>query len=156
MPTSVPFIRPADPIAPMTMQAIDAVRRWLNDCRANHPKCRVKRDGFVPRRLIQIIGKDISALPCNPLVEVQFSEVPTIRLVELDHPVPYVALSYCWGTNRNLWVTTMRSTIESHRRGINALSMPRTIAEAIQVSRLLGFEYIWVDALCIIQDEPDA
>ncbi len=109
----------------------------------------------MPRRLIQIIGKDISTLPCNPLVEVQFSEMPTVRLVEPERPAPYVALSYCWGTNRNLWLTTTKSNIESHRQGINAWSMPRTIAEAIQVSRLLGFEYIWVDALCIIQDDPD-
>jgi hypothetical protein len=140
----------------MMLQAVDAVRRWLNDCRATHSKCRVKRDGFMPRRLIQIIGKDISALPCNPLMAIQFSEVPTLKLVELDHPVPYVALSYCWGTNRDQWITSTKATVERHRQGtINTWLMPRTIAEAIQISRLLGFEYIWVDAICIIQDDPE-
>jgi hypothetical protein len=38
---------------------------------------------------------------------------------------------------------------------MDAWMLPRTISEAIQLARLLGFEYIWVDALCIVQDDGD-
>jgi len=155
IPNAIPFVRPSAPVASMTLQAMDAVRGWLKHCRANHPKCNVKREGFTPRRLLQIIGSDISTVPCNPLVAVQFTEVPILKLVEPDEPVPYVALSYCWGTNKHHWTTTTMSNIERHRKWISALAMPRTIAEAVQVTRLLGFQYIWVDALCIIQDDAE-
>jgi hypothetical protein len=155
IPNPIPFIRSTAPVAAMTLQAMDAVRGWLKHCRANHPKCSVKREGFMPRRLVQIVGSDISTVPCNPLVSVQFTEVPILKLVEPDEPVPYVALSYCWGTNKNHWTTTTTSNIESHRKWISALTIPRTIAEAVQVTRLLGFQYIWIDALCIIQDDVE-
>ncbi|KAK5659842.1 hypothetical protein OQA88_13305 [Cercophora sp. LCS_1] len=155
IPNSIPFIRTTAPVASMTLQAMDAARGWLKQCRANHAKCNVKREGFMPRRLVQIIGSNISTVPCNPLVAVQFTEVPILKLVEPDEPVPYVALSYCWGANTLHWTTTTKSNIESHRKWISALTIPRTIAEAIQMARLLGFEYIWIDALCIVQDDVD-
>jgi hypothetical protein len=33
--------------------------------------------------------------------------------------------------------------------------MPKTFREALQVTKALGYQFIWIDALCIIQDDPD-
>ena len=160
-PTRIPFVRETDPIPSMIMHSADTVRKWLKTCRDNHPKCRIKPSGFTPRRLIRIIGQDISTMPCNPLVTppFQFPDEPTLQLVETDpaspEPIPYAALSYCWGTSRSLWVTTTRHNLPQHRHSIPFTSLPRTISDVILFTRLLGFTHIWVDALCIVQDDVE-
>ena len=32
--------------------------------------------------------------------------------------------------------------------------LPRTIEDAIYLTKKLGFDYVWIDALCIVQDDP--
>ena len=139
----------------MNLQAVDTIRKWLKTCLDNHAKCRRKESAFVPRRLVHITGQNISSMPCNPLVAVQFTGPPSLRLIEPHDPVPYTALSYCWGTNSQYWVTTTKHTIERHKERINPLTLPRTIQDAILISYLLGIQYIWVDALCITQDDKE-
>jgi len=63
---------------------------------------------------------------------------------------PYATLSYCWGAGLPLKTTS--ANILSHCQGIPLESFPKTLAEAIRVTRRLKIRYIWIDALCIIQD----
>lgn len=63
----------------------------------------------------------------------------------------YTALSYCWGTDQPLKLTS--TNIENMKSGLMQLSqLPQTLADAVHVTRSLGIQYLWVDALCIIQD----
>ncbi|KAK0723248.1 heterokaryon incompatibility protein-domain-containing protein, partial [Lasiosphaeria miniovina] len=64
---------------------------------------------------------------------------------------PYACLSYCWGDSRNLQTT--KSTLQERRRGISWTSIPKTLQDAIEITRSLGMGHIWIDALCIIQDD---
>jgi len=63
----------------------------------------------------------------------------------------YAALSYCWGVEPQPLITT-KSNIETLYDNIPTLSLAKTIQEAIFVVRQLGLRYIWIDAICIIQD----
>jgi hypothetical protein len=70
---------------------------------------------------------------------------------------PYVALSYVWG--KKLFFKTLKSNLAQLQKD-NAFSdchtklgVPRTIADAISVVGLLEERYLWVDALCIVQDD---
>lgn len=64
----------------------------------------------------------------------------------------YVALSHCWG--RDPFLQTSAANAERHRSpGIDADALPRTFREAIDFTRKLGLRYIWIDSLCIIQDD---
>lgn len=65
----------------------------------------------------------------------------------------YVCLSYCWGKSEFVMTTT--ETLESHRRGIAITSLPQTFQDAIRVCQALGVQYLWIDALCIIQKQED-
>ncbi|KAK1725429.1 heterokaryon incompatibility protein-domain-containing protein, partial [Colletotrichum acutatum] len=63
----------------------------------------------------------------------------------------FAALSYCWGGNQTMQCET--STLEVFRKDIPFEKLPRTIQDAVKVCSQLGVNYIWVDALCIIQNE---
>ncbi|KAJ6441437.1 fungal specific transcription factor domain-containing protein [Purpureocillium lavendulum] len=47
----------------------------------------------------------------------------------------------------------MKDTYDAHREGIPWSSLPQTFRDAITVGRQIGFDYIWIDSLCIIQDD---
>ncbi|KAL7955547.1 heterokaryon incompatibility domain-containing protein [Trichoderma compactum] len=64
----------------------------------------------------------------------------------------YVALSHCWGTGPNL--CTARSTLQKHKHGIKVSELPPTFRDAVNVARNLSVRYLWIDSLCIIQDDP--
>jgi hypothetical protein len=61
-----------------------------------------------------------------------------------------VALSYCWGTGQTLVTTKENYTV--HTEEISFPQLPKTIQDAIKITRDLDIAFLWVDALCIVQD----
>ncbi|VUC32174.1 unnamed protein product [Clonostachys rosea] len=118
--------------------SLDLVKTWLADCDETHEKecsSRKPRDG--PGRLISI-------------------QDDTVRLVEtasLDTLPQYATLTYCWGKVPFLKLT--QDTYAEFLAGISLDRLPQTFQDAIIVARRLGLSYIWIDALCIIQEEPE-
>lgn len=66
---------------------------------------------------------------------------------------PYVALSYVWGESSNIDNKTEDSCVGDRCELPQTLSS--VITDAITVTQALGFRYLWVDALCINQDDAD-
>jgi hypothetical protein len=64
----------------------------------------------------------------------------------------YVALSHQWGSNT---FRTTRDNLNAYREGIVFDELPKTFQDAVIVARSLGIRYLWVDSLCIIQDDDD-
>ena len=63
-------------------------------------------------------------------------------------------LSHCWGSSRH-GITT-ESDIQECKRKLEVDDFPILYRDAIQIVRKLGFQYVWIDSLCIIQDsKPD-
>ncbi|KAH9208753.1 heterokaryon incompatibility protein-domain-containing protein, partial [Leptodontidium sp. 2 PMI_412] len=112
----------------------------LDACVQRHRICRVPDSTFIPRRLIEV-GND-SRDP-RLVEELCATSVPRPR---------YAALSYCWGPEQNTFRTT-RDNIESNKQTIAFTLLPQTIQDAIRVCRALKIDYLWVDALCIIQGD---
>lgn len=48
-----------------------------------------------------------------------------------------------------------KSTFGDLTDGIAFADLPKTFRDAVQVTRKLGFEYLWIDSLCIFQDSLD-
>ncbi|KAH8723805.1 heterokaryon incompatibility protein-domain-containing protein [Phaeosphaeriaceae sp. PMI808] len=63
----------------------------------------------------------------------------------------YVALSYCWGSSRQVMLQSSALRSATHRLDFDDL--PQTIKDAIEVTRSLSIKYLWVDTLCIVQDD---
>jgi hypothetical protein len=62
-------------------------------------------------------------------------------------------LSYCWGGTIDIRLTKDR--YESYTRGIAWDTLPQGYRDAIHLTRKLGVRYIWIDSLCIIQDDEE-
>ncbi|KAL9616842.1 MAG: hypothetical protein Q9160_008332 [Pyrenula sp. 1 TL-2023] len=134
---------PARPIS--SHSASDRCQRllaeWLDDCVTNHTECKVK-SFILPTRLL-LIGP---GLPGSP--------IPSVRLYEPSNErVDYAALSHCWGTHQLQLITT-KATLSDRKRDISWESFPKTFQDAILTTRSLGLQCLWVDALCIVQDDP--
>ncbi|KAK4161494.1 heterokaryon incompatibility protein-domain-containing protein [Cladorrhinum sp. PSN259] len=71
----------------------------------------------------------------------------------------FAALSYCWGSKEEHQKNAVHalqlnaSTKQTLRTGIPTSRLPVTLRQSVEVCRLLDIEYIWIDALCIIQDD---
>ncbi|KAF2093811.1 HET-domain-containing protein [Rhizodiscina lignyota] len=111
---------------------------WLHHCREAHPSCRNQYPDFMPDRLLRI-----SKASKDPvLIQGKFE------------PAPYVALLYCWGNAKDILVTN-RNNLEEHLDRIVLDSLPLVLQDAATVCRLLDVDYLWVDSLCIIQNDED-
>lgn len=69
---------------------------------------------------------------------------------EISAQSKYLTLSHCWG--EQVAATLRQENLSDMKKEINIASLPQTFREALALTKLLGLRYIWIDALCIIQD----
>ncbi|KAF4436050.1 hypothetical protein FACUT_6741 [Fusarium acutatum] len=119
------------------------IQPWMESCReqhAGHEFCGAKYAS--------------SGLPTR-LLDVGETNDPLVQLVEVKsatnlRDVDYLILCYCWG-NGNEKSKTTETNVETRLRGFAVSDLSKTIQDAILLTRLMGFRYLWVDAICIIQ-----
>ncbi|KAH7043819.1 heterokaryon incompatibility protein-domain-containing protein [Macrophomina phaseolina] len=73
---------------------------------------------------------------------------------EEDQHMPYVALSYVWG-GQNAELTVHENVLTRLFPGgleEPLKRMPTVIRDAIELVRRLGFRYLWIDSICIVQN----
>ena len=89
------------------------------------------------------------------------SKDPRLVVTEKKHDnfARYAALSHCWGAPQALqsqmYPRTVKNNIDDFRNGMSMTQLPQTFQDAIVVVRNLGIRYLWIDALCIIQDDKE-
>lgn len=115
----------------------------LAECTAG---CHPWEAKFLPTRLIDV-GTSLSDIPRL----VSSSDIP------LSAETKYAALSYCWGArvHAEKQLKTETATLEKRREGIPCEIMTPAIEDAVHLTKAIGLRYIWIDALCIIQDDRD-
>ena len=70
---------------------------------------------------------------------------------------PYLALSYVWGTVSNIRLTKA-NRLKALRPGalsVYEVDLPATIRDAMTLFRGLDWKYLWVDSLCLLQNDPE-
>ncbi|KAK5657537.1 hypothetical protein OQA88_3110 [Cercophora sp. LCS_1] len=112
---------------------------WMDECESKHQECRREQEPELPTRLIKI----------DAVHEHQ------VRLCETAQKQTgrYAALSHCWGARGHHPPITTRTNLEERKRTIMVKNLGATFSDAIQLCRALGILYIWIDSLCIIQDD---
>lgn len=87
------------------------------------------------------------------LIDVGTSMHEGLRLVESTPGSrgKYITLSHCWGISRHF--TTTKATIQARKECIDFQELPKTFQDAVEVTRYLGIRYLWIDSLCICQDD---
>lgn len=128
-------------IASCASEAIETMRVSLQYCDAYHMKC-YKGDTSLPTRVLQVQYKDCST---------------TISIFETSEVSPrahgkYIALSHCWGGHQP--VRLLSSNLDEYKRNIDLDILPPVFRDAVEVTRRLQVQYLWIDALCIVQDDP--
>ncbi|KAI2632174.1 HET-domain-containing protein [Hypoxylon sp. NC1633] len=99
------------------------------------------------------------------LIEVGDEGADFCRLVETESDpilsssteIPFATLSYCWGPPEDAarQFQTERSSLDNRLSGFPIAQVSPILRDAIQVARALRIPYLWVDAVCIIQDDKD-
>ncbi|KAH8810760.1 heterokaryon incompatibility protein-domain-containing protein [Xylogone sp. PMI_703] len=120
------------------------IQKWLINCDQNHPSCHDELEnnnfGPLPKRVIDVGPDDNSGIH---IVEHDDKEQPIKE--------PYIALSHCWGLTQH--TLSLKGTIGNWKENIPWSKLRKTFREAITMTRRLGIQYIWIDSLCIIQDD---
>lgn len=114
---------------------------WISECRQSHPECFKYSNssaGYTPdfpTRLINVCPLD-----------------GNIRLVPSTTKAigeEYLTLSHRWTSSM---YTTTQQSLESHLTRLPFEKLSVCFKDAIKITRQLGFQYLWIDALCITQD----
>ena len=120
---------------------IAMMRQWSVYCLHNHPSCsRRKQDQRLPTRVLDVGTGD---RPREPYLFEANGQRGT-----------YVTLSHRWGTMSKQFRTT-KGNLHNHKFQIRLHEFPTLFQDAIKVTRLLGVQYLWIDCLCIVQDDDD-
>lgn len=116
------------------------IQTWRHVCQTEHPSCRTTSAPCeLPTRLIEVVPTS------NP---------DFVRLRNTKGMVgSYAALTYCWGKTRQQ--TTTKETISDHLVRIPLRCLPAAIQDAVWLCRGLNIPYLWIDALCIIQNDAE-
>lgn len=119
----------------LSRQGLVFINACLRLCQEHHTHCK-QDDLSLPSRLLDIgTGDDTH-----------------VRLIETQNVenAKYTALSYCWGNDPS--IKTITGNLEDMKCGIALEKLPAAYRDAIALTKRLDVRYIWIDALCIIQD----
>lgn len=124
----------------------DQIKRWLSRCIDDH-------------------GPDCNALrtPTPITLPSSFRLVDTSEwcVVHMPDPEEYVALSYVWAlasdSAEKQKLQLQRDNVQEMEKpgGLDRGLLPEVLVDAIQLCAELGQRYLWIDRLCIVQDDMD-
>ena len=120
--------------------ALSWVQRQIDACLNSHEHCKSKDRDFLPTRLLSV----------RP-----YKGSPDVQLVnskDLPSSTKYIALSHCWG-KFHIQCLTRQANLSQQLEWILWGTLTRTFQDAVDFTRRLSVEYIWIDSMCIIQDD---
>ncbi|KAI9667677.1 MAG: hypothetical protein M1821_000494 [Bathelium mastoideum] len=125
------------PDSPDSEDCFKMSRSWIERCVNEHEEsiCGAVNGNCLPTRVI-----DVGRFDCPPKLVVTKGE-----------KARYIALSHCWG--REQTYQTTRQTMASRCKALELRDMPKTFTDAIRLTRQHEIQYLWIDSLCIIQDD---
>jgi len=117
---------------------------WLQTCLTSHKKC-VKANNLPLPTLLPTRVIDVSIYLDPGFVRLHSGSA---------QPGIYFTLSYRWNPTKAASFQTTTSNESKYSKRIRIESLPKVMQDAISITRRFGVQYLWIDALCIIQDSP--
>ncbi|KAK1834183.1 heterokaryon incompatibility protein-domain-containing protein [Podospora conica] len=125
--------------------SLDFLRTMIQDCSTHHTLCNQPEPEIrSPTRLLRIVDDNISGRRVF------------LTIVNREKEYRYTALSHCWGNAdeaKKMPKTTRENLLHQQVEGLPVADLTRTFQDAIKLTSDLGFEYTWIDSLCIIQGD---
>ncbi|KAH6890267.1 heterokaryon incompatibility protein-domain-containing protein [Thelonectria olida] len=130
---------------PLSDDSMELIQTWLDTCakldsdNTLHQYCPKTSKAPAPLRLLDVMQDD------------------TVRLVQTEgQQVKYAILSYCWGTSQAVLDSrTVPSNLKARTSEFPLKSLPQTLQDSVKLVRRLGLGFIWIDALCIVQESDE-
>lgn len=133
---------------PIRERTASEISNWVRTCRETHGEC-WKDTTVSPSR-----DESTVKLPARVIdIYDGTSSPPRVRVIDTStstFQTPYMTLSHCWG--EGLHFSLLQSNASVLYNEIPWSRMPRTFREAITFTHQLGVKFLWIDALCIVQD----
>ncbi|RGP66167.1 hypothetical protein FSPOR_6787 [Fusarium sporotrichioides] len=127
------------------MRIFDAAENHRS-CQKLHTRSDQLKD-WLPARLVKII---LNAQGTPETIRI----MQTNKVKFESSHIQYATLSYCWG--KKPLTKLLRSNFNTMTTsGMSVHNLPLTFRDAITATNRLGLEYIWIDALCIIQQDAE-
>ncbi|KAI0966120.1 heterokaryon incompatibility protein-domain-containing protein [Xylaria arbuscula] len=115
---------------------------WIEECRLKHLECNSQKSDVGQR------------LPTRVLDTEHVRLTGRLRLLHTGSALgKYIALSHSWGGHQP--AKTVRLNLAARCAGFPLSELPLTFRDAVAVAIEIGIQYIWIDSLCIIQDDPE-
>ena len=136
-------------------ESFDAAAEWIDTCTRDHSLCTQLRNRpvsspdtlWLPTRLLEVVslgdGSDDMVYLREDLTSSDSQSI-----------IDYATLSYCWGPAADFLKLT-KNSLNSFVNGISVPTLPQNFKDAMVVLKKLHLRYIWIDALCIIQDSNE-
>lgn len=119
------------------------IAKWMGECLTSHTKCFDIQTVAATRDVLPLRLLDLAPALHADFIRLERSEA-------LPSHTVYVTLSHCWGGQCKTTLTT--SNLSTLQAGIHLSTLPKTFQDAVLLTRNLGIRYLWIDALCIVQD----
>ncbi|KAH7311451.1 heterokaryon incompatibility protein-domain-containing protein [Stachybotrys elegans] len=129
---------------PRTMNTLDPscmefARQCIRQCQNEHPRCAKLPTRYTPTRVLDLGENDGSVIKL---------------LCDSDaSSAGWAALSHCWGTETKPPMLNAKN-LQDWISGIDRSALPPTFSNAVDVCRALSIRYLWIDSICILQDDP--
>jgi Heterokaryon incompatibility protein (HET) len=106
----------------------------FDDCLSNHKLCKPPETTPLPTRILDLSGDDFIKL-----------------YVTKSENERYACLSHSWGGI--VPCQTLKENCDKHQERINISDLPATFRDVVGYVRRLGIRFLWIDSLCIVQDD---
>lgn len=111
------------------------IKNWIRTCSEEHHLCTIPPASALPARVLEVSN-------CRA------------RLTETQGMIaPYLTLSHCWGSRPQ--IKLVKGNLEAMKRNIPWASLSKTFQDTIVLTWKLGYRYVWIDSLCILQDSKE-
>ena len=129
-------VKPADDLT--------IVKSWFQQCLDRHTRC---------REAYESLWRDSPRALPSRLLNILHSQGQEICLItEFPQDTQFATLSHCWGQTPVIQTTSQ--SLDQYKQGIQFEALSKTFQDAVVVCRSLEIRYLWIDSLCIVQDDP--